>query len=97
MNNVNQVYLGRPWRIYAKTVFMNCDMGVHIRPEGWNNWSNKEAESTTFYAEYNNNGKGYQPQNRVRWSHQLTKREAKKYTTENILKSNSKNTHKNWY
>ncbi|GGK10407.1 hypothetical protein GCM10007962_00700 [Yeosuana aromativorans] len=95
--DVADVYLGRPWRIYAKTVFMDCDMGSHIRPEGWNNWSNKEAESTTFYAEYNNKGAGYRPQSRVGWSHQLTKREAKKYTTENILKSNSKNTYKNWY
>jgi len=87
-----EVYLGRPWRIYAKTVFVNCNMGKHIKPEGWHNWSKKEAESLTFYAEYNCSGEGYKPENRVSWSHQLKKREAKKYTKENILKSNTQ-----WY
>ena len=82
---VNQVYLGRPWRKYAKTVFINCDLRAHIKPEGWHNWSNKEAESTVFYAEYNGMGEGYKPESRVGWSHQLKKNEAKKYTPENIL------------
>lgn len=89
---VTDVYLGRPWRMYAKTVFINCSMGKHIKPEGWHNWSNKEAEANTFYAEYNCNGEGNKPESRVGWSHQLKKREAKKYTMENILKSNTK-----WY
>ncbi len=82
---VSQVYLGRPWRIYAKTVFMNCEMGVHIKPEGWENWSKPEAEKTAFYAEYNCKGSGFQPQKRVSWSHQLTKKESEEYTKEAIL------------
>lgn len=82
---VNQVYLGRPWRIYAKTVFMNCEMGKHIKAEGWENWSKPEAEKTAFYAEYNCKGDGFQPQKRVFWSHQLTKKESEEYTTEAIL------------
>ncbi|MFC5682727.1 pectate lyase [Flavobacterium sp. MAHUQ-51] len=80
-----EVYLGRPWRIYAKTVFLNCEMGNHIRKEGWNNWSKPEAEKASFYAEYNCSGPGFQPQSRVVWSHQLTKLEAKEYTLEKIL------------
>ena len=43
-DSATQVYLGRPWRIYAKTVFIDCEMGKHIRPEGWHNWSKPEAE-----------------------------------------------------
>src|SRR5680860_1204352 len=31
---LNKVYLGRPWRTYAKTVFINCYMGNHIIPKG---------------------------------------------------------------
>lgn len=85
--NTTQVYLGRPWKSYAKTVFMNCEMGKHIRPEGWHNWSKPDAEKTAFYAEYNCSGPGFQPEKRVAWSHQLTKEEAKKYTIENILGS----------
>jgi pectinesterase len=82
---VTAVYLGRPWRIYAKTVFLNCEMGKHIKPEGWHNWSKPEAEKTAFYAEYNCTGEGFLPKSRVTWSHQLRKSEAKKYTLENIL------------
>jgi pectinesterase len=83
--NVTEAYLGRPWRIYAKTVFINCEMGNHIKPEGWHNWSKPEAEKTAFYAEYNCSGPGFQPGKRVSWSHQLKKSQAKKYTIENIL------------
>jgi pectinesterase len=95
--DVTQVYLGRPWRKYAKTVYLDCDMEGHIRPEGWDNWSNKEAESTAFYAEYNCRGEGYRPADRVGWSHQLKKSEAKKYTKENILGSKTKKKAALWY
>ena len=82
---VDEVYLGRPWRIHAKTVFLNCEMGKHIKLEGWHNWSKPEAEKTAFYAEYKSTGEGFVPKNRVTWSHQLRKSEAKKYTLENCL------------
>ncbi|OMQ10608.1 pectate lyase [[Flexibacter] sp. ATCC 35103] len=87
------VYLGRPWRIYAKTVYLNCDMAKHIKPEGWENWSKPEAEKNALYAEYNCKGEGFQPTKRVVWSHQLSKKEAQKYTIENILKDSISN----WY
>lgn len=83
--NVNSMYLGRPWRIYAKTVFINCEMGKHIKPEGWNNWSKPDAETASFYAEYNCYGEGFLPQKRVLWSHQLKKAQAKKYTLETVM------------
>jgi pectinesterase len=90
-DSVTNVSLGRPWRIYAKTVFINCELGGHIKPEGWNNWSKPDAEKTTFYAEYNSFGKGSKIDKRVVWSHQLSKAEAEKYTPENILGK------PNWY
>ncbi|MGB5382816.1 MAG: pectate lyase [Lutimonas sp.] len=93
--DVNAVYLGRPWRIYAKTVFIDCKMGSHIKPEGWHNWSNPESEKTAFYAEYNCTGKGFQPGKRVVWSHQLSSSEAKKYSLKNILGNNQLDKH--WY
>jgi len=84
-DSVTKVYLGRPWRIYAKTVFIDCEMGKHILPEGWHNWSNPEAEKNAFYAEYNSTGEGGKSNKRETWSHQLTKAEAVKYTMKNIL------------
>lgn len=86
-DSVDSVYLGRPWRPFAKTVFMQCNLGRHIHPEGWKAWSNKGNESTTFYAEYKNIGPGAGTDKRVQWSHQLTAREAKAYSIENILGS----------
>ncbi len=94
---VTAVYLGRPWRIYAKTVFINCEMGIQIKPEGWYNWSKPEAEKKSFYAEYNCSGSGFQPEKRTSWSHQLTKSEAKKYRIDLIIGTNSKGVTDRWY
>jgi pectinesterase len=68
-------YLGRPWRPYAKTVFINCDLGKQIKPEGWHNWNKPDAEKTSFYAEYKSRGTGANDKARVKWSHQLTEKE----------------------
>lgn len=47
------VYLGRPWRDYAKTVLLDCELGSHIHPAGFHDWNKENAHSTVFYAEYN--------------------------------------------
>ena len=80
-----RVLLGRPWRPYARTVFINTVMGDHIVAPGWDNWRNVENEKTAYYAEYNSTGAGANPSGRVSWSHQLTKKEAKQYTLKNIF------------
>ena len=82
---IGKVYLGRPWRPYAKTVFIKTEMGSHILPQGWDNWKNPENEKTAFYAEYKSFGEGANPAARAKWSHQLTEKEAKKYTLNNIF------------
>ena len=75
---VTKVYLGRPWRPYAYTLFMNCTLGSHIVPAGWENWRNPDNEKTARYAEYNNSGEGANTKQRVAWSRQLTKKEVEK-------------------
>ena len=65
--------------------FLDCEMGDHIKPNGWNNWRNPENEKTARYAEYNSSGPGAAPSKRVAWSHQLTKEEAEKITVEAVL------------
>lgn len=84
----NSVYLGRPWRDYAKTVFINTWMDKHIKEEGWHDWNKENARSTTFYAEYNSMGPGATMNKREPWAHILTENEAKKYTVQNVLKGN---------
>jgi pectinesterase len=88
-DSVTKVYLGRPWRPYAKTVYIHCELGSHILPEGWNPWKGDamfpDKEKTAYYAEYNNTGAGASTAARVSWSKQLTADEAKAYTVKNIL------------
>lgn len=90
--NVSHVYLGRPWRDYGYTLFMNCTLPKEIRPEGWHHWQ-KEREQTARYLEYNNNGEGAKTESRVAWSRQLTKKEAQQITPERIFSLKSEWTH----
>jgi len=87
---VSKVFLGRPWRPFAKTVFINTTMESHILPEGWNPWRGDkmfpDKEKTAFYAEFGSKGGGANSDKRVEWSHQLSKKELKKYKIENIFK-----------
>ena len=84
-----KVYLGRPWRPHAKTVFIRCHLGAHIRSEGWDPWKGDamfpDKEKTVYYAEYGNTGPGAGTSGRAGWSKQLRKKEAKQYTLKNIF------------
>lgn len=77
---ITKCYLGRPWRPYAYTLFMNCDLGKHILSKGWHNWGNAMNEQTARYFEYNNTGDGASTEGRVSWARQLTQREARGIT-----------------
>ena len=79
----DKVYLGRPWRPYAYTIFMNCELGKHIVGAGWDNWRDAKNEKTARYAEYHNSGEGAKADNRVKWAKQLSDKEAEKITTVN--------------
>lgn len=81
------VYLGRPWRNYAQTIWIDCHMGNHIKPEGWHNWHKPDAEQTAYYAEYNSSGPGAHSK-RVSWAKELSRAEAMKFTKEKVLKGN---------
>ena len=84
---VDKVYLGRPWRDYGYTLFMNCELPRQIRPEGWHQWR-PEAVKTARYMEYNNRGEGAATDQRVLWSRQLTKKEAQQVTLERVFSIN---------
>ncbi|HEX4056038.1 MAG TPA: pectinesterase family protein [Tepidisphaeraceae bacterium] len=79
------VYLGRPWRPFGATAFIDCRMGPHIRPKGWFNWKNPANEKTARYAEYGSTGPGASASTRVSWAKQLSQREAAGYTVLDIL------------
>jgi len=81
----NSFSLSRPWRPYAKVVYLNCELPDFIRPEGWNNWGKESNEKTAYYSEYKSTGKSADPKNRANWPHQSTDNEYKGYILENVF------------
>ena len=86
---VDKVYLGRPWRPYAYTLFIECELGKHIVSVGWHNWGKQSNEETARYMEYKNTGEGANASERVAWSKQLTKKEAEAVTVDAIFRTQS--------
>ena len=92
---VNKVYLGRPWRPFARVVFINTKMDGAVPPEGWHNWNNPTAEKSSFFAEFGSRGAGAPKSGkRVEWSHQLSANQVSAYTPEKILRPNQESA---WY
>ena len=91
--DARKVYLGRPWRPYAKTVFIRTTMGDHIVPEGWHHWPGDtmfpNKEKTAYYAEYKSTGAGGKAQKRIPWSKQLREKDLKSYTLQQIFSGGS--------
>jgi pectinesterase len=71
--------------MFANVTFLNCEMGSFISPEGWHAWSDKDDLSQVKFAEYGNYGPGADLSRRVEWSVRLSRREASKYSKENIF------------
>ena len=80
-----RTYLGRPWRSFARTVFLGTDMSEVVRPEGWHNWNRPEREKTARYAEHGSTGPGANPGARVPWARALTAQEAAALTSAAVL------------
>lgn len=85
MNGRPMADLGRPWRPYASVTYLDCELGAHIKPEGWNNWRNPSNELTARFSEYNSSGPGANPDERFKWAKQLTREQAEKITIESVL------------
>ena len=84
---IDKCYLGRPWGAYARTVYINCELGAHIVADGWHHWDKEgkpDTKKNSYYAEYGNYGPGAAGK-RVKWSHALTERQAADYTFEKVM------------
>ena len=77
------VYLGRPWREFAKTVYLECYMDAHIHPAGWQDWGKEHGHF--YYGEYACSGPGSTAGQRADFSCQLTAQEAAEYGMEKVL------------
>jgi polygalacturonase len=81
------VWLGRPWRPYAKVIFLNTEMSAHIVPAGWREWHPGETHSieTAYYAEYNSSGPGARAGERDPHTELLTADEATQFETKTFF------------
>lgn len=80
-----RTYLGRPWRPYAMTVFLETFMAGVVRPEGWHNWNDPARERTVRYGEFGSYGPGATRAARVPWAGWLTEEEAKALIPSRVL------------
>lgn len=79
------VYLGRPWRPFARVVFIESWLDSHIKGEGWDNWRDPGREKTAWFGESNSKGPGANPAKRVSWSRQLSGHEVKMFSKTKFL------------
>ncbi|KAL1805008.1 hypothetical protein ACET3Z_028076 [Daucus carota] len=90
--NSTLTYLGRPWKLYSRTVIMQSYISNAIRPEGWLEWNTTFALDTLYYGEYMNYGPGAGLGNRVKWPGYRvlnTTSEANAFTVAQFLLGNS--------
>ncbi|XP_050216827.1 pectinesterase-like [Mercurialis annua] len=83
-----QSYLGRPWKLYSRTVIMQSDITNIIHPAGWFMWDGTFALDTLTYREYQNTGLGAGTANRVTWKGfkvMTSAAEAQPYTAGNFI------------
>ncbi|KAL6541746.1 putative pectinesterase/pectinesterase inhibitor 17 [Orobanche gracilis] len=62
-----RTYLGRPWKAYSRTVYMQTYLDSLVQPAGWLEWDGNFALNTLYYGEYRNLGPGSGTNGRVSW------------------------------
>ena len=67
MKSSFKTYLGRPWKLYSRTVYLKSNLGDLIDPAGWLEWNGTFALDTLYYGEYMNIGAGSNTRARVTW------------------------------
>jgi pectin methylesterase-like acyl-CoA thioesterase len=82
---VHRAYLGRPWKEYSRTVYINCLMEQIIRPEGWLQWNGDFALKALFYGEYGSSGPGGDVSRRVSWSSRVPQEHLAVYSIESFI------------
>ncbi|OIW12975.1 hypothetical protein TanjilG_15424 [Lupinus angustifolius] len=82
-----KTYLGRPWKEYSRTVYMQSFIDSVVDVTGWNKWDGDFALSTLYYAEFNNSGPGSSTDKRVTWPgyHVINATDAANFTVTNFL------------
>ncbi len=75
----NTISLGRPWRPFARVIYIHTELPANVIPQGWSPWNNRDKTPLADYAEFHSKGPGANPAARIAWSHQLTKSQAAQF------------------
>ncbi|KAL4570345.1 hypothetical protein LXL04_025997 [Taraxacum kok-saghyz] len=77
-----RTYLGRPWKLYSRTIIMESFIDRIIAPEGWAPWAGRFGLDTCYFGEFKNRGPGSNTAQRVRWRgiKKISPKEADGYT-----------------
>ncbi|CAI5513762.1 unnamed protein product [Closterium sp. Naga37s-1] len=67
-SGVSEVYLGRPWKECARTVFVDSYMPAELERDGWSTWGGDSKGSCVYYAEKGSTGPG-NAASRASWVH----------------------------
>ncbi|XP_021713912.1 probable pectinesterase/pectinesterase inhibitor 51 [Chenopodium quinoa] len=84
---VHKNYLGRPWKMYSRTMFIQCTMDGLISPEGWMPFREDFALSTLYYGEFGNKGPGADVSKRVKWSSRIPEVHLSAYSAQNFIQA----------
>ncbi|MQM00334.1 hypothetical protein Taro_033064 [Colocasia esculenta] len=82
-----KTYLGRPWKLYSRTVYMQSFIDGLVDPAGWAEWVGDEGLKTLYYGEYDNTGPGSGTDDRVTWPgyHVMTYDDAIGFTVTELI------------
>ncbi|KAL0677498.1 hypothetical protein Bca4012_005479 [Brassica carinata] len=80
-------YLGRPWKEFSRTVFVNCNLESLVSPEGWMPWDGDFALKTLYYGEYKNTGPGSVRSKRVPWSSEIPEKHVDVYSVASFIQA----------
>lgn len=81
-------FLGRPWKMFSRVVYMESYLGDHIDPTGWIEWNATSPLDKLYYGEYSNVGPRADTSQRVKWSNlhvNMSREDAEKFTVAQFI------------
>lgn len=77
-------FLGRPWRKFSRTLFLDCEMDGHVAPQGFSDWD-KEKVVTERYGEWGTRGVRADQSTRHPAQKRLTDNDAMAVTVQDVI------------
>ncbi|CAM6074824.1 unnamed protein product [Sphagnum tenellum] len=84
-----QIYLGRAWGNFSRTVYSYTYMNDIIYPGGWSDFGFPQRDHQVFFGQYKCYGPGANTSQRVPWAMSLTPTQAKPFLSVNFINGKS--------